>query len=147
LLRDARKDPAFTALAVMLPSETELAQAMKVADPDAIHTARETLRKALAKKHAGAFREVYNSLKSNEPYEPDAVSAGNRSLRNISLRYLTAEDTAEARKLAYEHYRSADNMTDKMGGLGPLTDMDGKEREEALLQFYDQWKHNPLVID
>ena len=147
LLRDARKDPAFTALAVQLPSETELAQAMKIADPDAIHAARETVRKALAKTHAGAFRDVYQSLKSNEPYEPDAASAGKRQLRNIALRYLTAEDTAEARKLAFEHYRAADNMTDKMGGLGPLTDMDGKEREEALQQFYDQWKHNPLVID
>jgi aminopeptidase N len=147
LLRDARKDPAFTALAIQLPSETELAQAMKVADPDAIHAAREALRKALRGKHAGALRELYQSLKSNEPYEPDAASSGKRSLRNMCLRYLTAEDTGESRALAFEHFRAADNMTDKMGGLGPLADMEGKERQEALRQFYDQWKHNPLVID
>ena len=94
-----------------------------------------------------ALRELYQSLKSNEPYEPDAASSGKRSLRNMCLRYLTADDKPETRKLAFEHYRSADNMTDKMGGLGPLTDMEGKEREEALHQFYEQWKHNPLVID
>src|SRR5262249_53357532 len=76
-----------------------------------------------------------------------AASSGKRTLRNMCLRYLAADDTAETRALAFEHFRSADNMTDKMGGLAPLTDMDGKEREEALHQFYDQWKHNPLVID
>ena len=147
LLRDARKDPAFTALAIQLPSETELAQAMALADPDAIHTARETLRRAIGERHGGALRDTYGSLKSNEPYSPDIGPSGKRSLRNMCLRYLTAEDTKESRGLAFEHYRSADNMTDKMGGLSPLADMNGSERDEALSQFYEQWKANPLVTD
>jgi aminopeptidase N len=147
LLRDARKDPAFTALATQLPSEMELAQVIGDADPDTIHAARETLRKALAAAHNGALRETYQSLKSNEPYSPDATSAGRRALRNMCLRYLTAEDTKETRALAYEQFRSADNMTDKIGGMAPLVDMDGDERGKALEQFYDQWKANPLVTD
>jgi aminopeptidase N len=147
LLRDARKDPAFTAMAVQLPSEMELAQAIEEADPDAIHLARETLRRTLAATHGGAMREIYQAHKSNEPYSPDAASAGRRSLRNMCLRYLTAEDSKEARALAFEQFRSADNMTDKIGGLAPLADMNGEERDTALKQFYDQWKANPLVID
>ncbi len=147
LLRDARKDPSFTAMATQLPTEMELAQVIDEADPDAIHAARETLRKALASTHKGVLREVYQSLKSNEPYSPDATSAGRRSLRNMCLRYLTAEDTAETRALAFEHFRAADNMTDKVGGMSPLVDMDGQEREAAINQFYEQWKANPLVID
>ena len=147
LLRDARKDPAFTAMATQLPSEMELAQAIDEADPDAIHLAREALRKALATAHARALRDTYQSLKSNEPYSPDATSAGKRALRNTCLRYLTADDAKESRALAFEHFRGADNMTDKIGGLAPLVDMDGDERESALHQFYEQWKANPLVID
>jgi aminopeptidase N len=147
LLRDARKDPAFTAMAVQLPTEMELAQVIDEADPDAIHAAREALRKALNGAHKGALRETYQALKSNEPYSPDAASAGRRALRNMCLRYLTAEDTAETRALAFEHFRSADNMTDKIGGMGPLADMSGEEREKALHQFYEQWKGNALVID
>ena len=147
LLRDARKDPAFTAMAVQLPTEMELAQVIDDADPDAIHAARETLRKALASTHNGALREIYQSLKSNEPYSPDAAPSGRRALRNMCLRYLTAEDTKEARALAFEQFRSADNMTDKVGGLAPLTDMTGDERDAALKQFYEQWKANPLVTD
>jgi aminopeptidase N len=147
LLRDGRKDPAFTALAIQLPSEMELVQIINDADPDAIHVARETLRKALAATHSAALRETYQSLKSNEPYSPDAVSAGRRALRNMCLRYLTADDVRETRALAFEQFRSADNMTDKIGGMGPLLDMDGEERGKALGQFYDQWKANPLVTD
>jgi len=147
LLRDARKDPAFTAMATQLPTEMELAQTIDEADPDAIHAARETLRKALATAHKGALRDTYQSLKSNEPYSPDAVSAGRRSLRNMCLRYLTAEDTTDTRALAFEHFRGADNMTDKVGGLAPLVDMGGDEGQTALDQFYEHWKANPLVID
>ncbi len=147
LLSDARKDPAFAALAILLPSEMELSQFIEDADPDAIHLARETLRKALAAAHASSLRDTYQSLKSNEPFSPDATSAGRRALRNMCLRYLTAEDTKETRSLAFEQFRSADNMTDKIGGMAPLVDMDGDEREKALRQFYDQWKTNPLVTD
>ena len=50
----------------------------------------------------------------------------------MCLRYLTAEDTKETRALAFEQFRSADNMTDKIGGLAPLADMDGEERDAAL---------------
>ncbi|MBP6012665.1 MAG: aminopeptidase N [Alphaproteobacteria bacterium] len=147
ILRDARKDPAFTAMATQLPTEMELAQIIDDADPDAIHAARETLRNTLTAAHKGQMREIYQALKSNEPYSPDSVSAGRRALRNLCLRYLSAEDTKETRGLAFEQFRAADNMTDKIGGMAPLTDMDGEERTKALSQFYDQWKANPLVID
>lgn len=147
LLQDARKDPAFTAMALQLPTEMEMAQAMEAADPDAIHIARETLRRKIAQAHKAKLRELYQSLKSNEPYSPDAVFAGRRALGNLCLRYLTAEDTKETRALAFEQFRSSDNMTDKIGGLAPLIDMSGDERHEALQHFFDQWHHNPLVID
>ncbi len=147
LLADSRKDPAFTSMAILLPTEMELAQVIDDADPDAIHKAREALRHALAHEYKGKLHEVYAAMRSNEPYSPDAVSAGRRALRNTCLRYLTSEDTPEARKLAFEHFRAADNMTDKIAGLAPLIDLTGPERADALASFYEQWKHNPLVID
>ena len=147
LLADMRRDPAFTAMAAVLPSETELAQVVDEVDPDAIHLAREALRRELATTYRGKLHEIYASLKSNEPYAPDAASAGRRSLRNTCLRYLTAEDTGAARSLASEHFRSADNMTDSVAGLVCLADMSGAEGRAALDSFYERWKANPLVID
>jgi len=147
LMADMRRDPAFTAMAAVLPTEMELAQALDDADPDAIHLARETLRRELASTYKGKLHEVYASLKSNEPYAPDAASAGRRALRNTCLRYLTAEDTAATRGLAAEHFRSADNMTDAVAGLLCLADMTGPEGQQALDAFYTRWQANPLVID
>jgi aminopeptidase N len=147
LLADMRRDPAFTAMAAVLPTEMELAQALDDADPDAIHLARETLRRELATTYKGKLHEIYASLKSNEPYAPDAVSAGRRALRNTCLRYLTADDTAATRTLAAEHFKSADNMTDAVAGLLCLADMSGPEGTEALEAFYTRWQANPLVID
>jgi len=147
LLADMRRDPAFTAMAAVLPSEMELAQGLEDADPDAIHLARETLRRELAATYRGKLHEIYAGLKSNEPYAPDAASAGRRALRNACLRYLTAEDTPATRTLAYEHFRSADNMTDQAAGLACLADMGDAEGKAALEAFHDRWKANPLVID
>ncbi len=147
LLADMRRDPAFTAMAAVLPTEMELAQVLDDADPDAIHLARETLRQELATTYQGKLHEIYTSLKSNEPFAPDAVSAGRRALRNTCLRYLTAEDTDATRTLAAQHFRSADNMTDAVAGLLCLADMSGPEGTEALEAFYTRWQANPLVID
>ncbi|MEQ1753781.1 MAG: aminopeptidase N [Micropepsaceae bacterium] len=147
LLQDARRDPGFTAMALQLPTEMELAQFIDEADPDAIYRARETLRKKLAQAHKAKLGELYQSLKSNEPYSPDAVFAGRRALGNLCLRYLTSEDSPDTRSLAFEQFRSSDNMTDKIGGLAPLIDMSGDERHNALHSFYDHWQANPLVID
>jgi aminopeptidase N len=147
LLADARKDPAFTALAITLPSEMELAQSIDLADPSAIHAAREALRKTLGHELHGKFVELYHSLKSNEPYAPDSTSAGKRALRNTCLRYITANDTPQGRSLAYEHFNAADNMTDKIAGLAALVDTESQERSKALNHFYESWKSNALVID
>jgi aminopeptidase N len=125
----------------------ELVQVIDSADPEAIHTARETLRRELATAHKSALRELYQSLNSNEPYSPDAAPAGRRALRNMCLRYLTSHDNAETRTLAFGQFRAANNMTDKIAGLAPLVDMSGDERTQALDQFYEQWKGNALVID
>jgi aminopeptidase N len=44
-------------------------------------------------------------------------------------------------------YREADNMTDRMAALGILAQHDRPERTQALADFYDRFKDNPLVVD
>ncbi|HAH10146.1 MAG TPA: aminopeptidase N, partial [Alphaproteobacteria bacterium] len=146
-LRDARRDPEFASLMLMLPITSEIVQAMDDADPDAIFAARMALMKAFAQRYRGQLEELYHGLKSNEPYSPNHEQAGKRSLRNTCLRYLTLEETAQARTLAAHHYNAAGNMTDAMAGLAMLADMDGVERTEALGHFEARWRDTPLVLD
>jgi aminopeptidase N len=140
----ADRDPAFAAEVLTLPSETFLAEQMKVVDPDALHAARNALRKALAKALAGEFAAKYRTLTSGGPYSPDAVSAGRRALKNLCLGYLSE---VGMRALCDQQFRKADNMTDAMAALAALANLDCPERLPALEDFYARWKDEPLVVD
>jgi aminopeptidase N len=137
-------DPAFAAEVLALPSETFLAEQMKVVDPDALHQARNALRKALAKALAGELASKYQGLHRGGPYSPDAASAGRRALKNLCLGYLSE---VGMRALCDEQFRKADNMTDAMAALTALANLDCPERLPALEDFYARWKDEPLVVD
>jgi aminopeptidase N len=142
VLRDP--DPAFVAEALTLPSETFLAEQMDVVDPDGLHESRNALRRALAASLKEELLSKYETLRSKTPYSPDAQSIGKRSLRNLCLGYLAELGLSS---VAYEQFRTGDNMTDTMAALGCLANLDCPEREPALEAFYAKWKDEPLVVD
>jgi aminopeptidase N len=142
LLRDP--DSAFAAEALALPGETFLAEQMSVVDPDRLHESRNALRRALASALKDELAKTYESLRSKAPYSPDAQSIGRRALRNLCLGYLGELGQSG---LAYEQFRTADNMTDAMASLSVLANLDCPERERALAEFYEKWKNEPLVVD
>ena len=37
-------------------------------------------------------------------------------------------------------------MTDQIAALSALVDVSGAARDTALAEFYEQWKHEPLVM-
>jgi aminopeptidase N len=147
VLCDGPKDPAFAAEALVLPSETYLAEQMDVVDPDAIHAVRTELRRTIAGELRGELAATYRSQTVAGPYSPDAKSAGRRALRNLCLGYLMELEDAESRALCVTQFEAADNMTDRMAALGALANSRAPEREPALERFYADWKHEPLVVD
>jgi len=146
-LERADEDHAFAALMLAPPLESELAQAAKEPDPDAIHAARTALIRAVAIAYAPRFGALYDGLASHGPFQPDAASAGRRALRNACLRYLTAADDEAAAQIADTHYRSATNMTDMIAGLAALSRMESPRRVAAFEHFHDRFRHDPLVLD
>src|SRR5258708_1930033 len=88
LLAGAAKDSAFAAEALALPSEGYIAEQLEVVDPDAIHSARNELRRQLAAAFRDELLEIYLSHGVPGPYSPDADSAGKRALRNAALGFL-----------------------------------------------------------
>jgi aminopeptidase N len=140
----AEKDHAFAAEALALPSEAFLAEQLAVVDPDALHLARNSLRRAIATALEPELAATYRALGSRSPYAPDPASVGRRALKNLCLAYL-AELGRSA--LAGEQFRRADNMTDAMAALACLANADCPEREPALQAFYEKWQGEPLVVD
>lgn len=146
-LADQAADPAFKALLLVLPSESELALAQQPADPAAIHAAREALRARLAVHLAEELKRLHTGLQDLGEFSPDAAGAGRRALRNTALDILASDPHAEIADRALGHYEAAGNMTDAMGGLSALMHIGGEVFDKALADFYERWKSEPLVID
>ncbi|HEX6956845.1 MAG TPA: aminopeptidase N [Ferrovibrio sp.] len=149
ILRDETLDKAFAAEAIMLPDEDYVAERMAVIDVDAIHAAREALRKRIAAAYRDDLQRIYESDHSRQPFSPDAAQAGQRALKNAALAYLSTladEDSGVRRQIAAQ-YAQADNMTDRMAALRLLVDLAGPERQQALDDFYRRFRGDALVLD
>ncbi len=140
----ANPDPAFAAEVLALPAESFLAEQMEVVDPDRLHASRNALRAEIAKALKDDLLKAYDKLKGKGAYSPDAASIGRRSLRNLALGYLGELGLSA---LAYEQFKTADNMTDSMAALSTLANLDCAERQPALDAFYAKWKDEQLVVD
>jgi aminopeptidase N len=146
VLRDDTLDPAFRALATGLPSQDELAQTLfdlgQTPDPQAIWQAVETQKQAMAQHMQDLLPRLYAQYQVEGAYQPDATQSGARALANTALSLITRLDGgAQAQK----QYDSADNMTQQLAAFGCL--LSAGKGKSATQAFYDQWKHDRLVID
>ena len=141
-------DPAFRALALSLPNETYLAEFMQIIDPDALHAARQFLRRYLAEALRPAWIGQYQGLRQSGEYRIDADSVGRRSLRNVCLGYLMeSEDDGEALELCLAQFRNGDNMTDVLAAVTALAQRRDAVADRTLDEFYERWQADPLVVD
>jgi len=148
VLDDRGLDGSLKALALALPSEKLVGQEMSVIDPDALHVAREFMRRELARAHREALLRVYEvEAKRCRPYRADRESIDARRLKNAVLAYLVALAEPETTARVWHQFETADNMTDGQAALELLVDVDGPEREAALSSFYERWHRDPLVLD
>jgi aminopeptidase N len=144
-LTDSELDDAMRGELMMLPSQTYLMEQIDKADPGAVHAARENLSTALAKALHAEFEAVYDRV-SQVAYT-DPMGRGARKVKTQALVYLAASDPQGAAKLAADQYNNAGNMTDRQGALMVLTGLEAKARTDALIDFYNRYKGNELVID
>src|SRR6185369_12612297 len=147
LQTQAQRGAAFVAEALTLPGEATLAEALTEIDPDALHAARNALRRHLAEQLEGEFAGVYAAFAPQGAYTPSSDEAGRRALRNTCLGYLLELNTDASRQMAMQQFRDADNMTDQYAALAALAQTDCPEREPALADFYQRWQHEALVVD
>ena len=151
LLDNPDLDLAMVALMLSLPSEAYLAQQCRPVDVDAIHHARNRVRRKIAITLYDKFLQRYHSLQCDQPYRPDADSIARRSLKNAALAYLVLTGKDEAIQLATKQLYDAGNMTDSLAALQAICHS-GKAAIETLKQtclndFYQKWQHEALVVN
>jgi aminopeptidase N len=148
LLRDNRGgDTAFLAQMLTLPGEEYLGNQLDIVDVDAVHAARQHLRRIIAAHLKAPLLDLYRANAANSAYSPDAAQAGRRALRNTALGYLAELDDPQMAALCTAQYRDADNMTDRIAALAILSNREGAARTEALADFHDTWRDDAIVMD
>ncbi len=148
ILDDTTLEPAFVALALMLPGEGDIAREIgQDIDPDAIFRARAALKAEIGERLGPALTAAYDRMTVPGPYSPDAHSAGRRALRNVALDLLAARAEPPAISRAARQFKAADNMTDRMAALATLSLHDVPERKAALADLYARYASDALVVD
>ncbi|MFK7876854.1 MAG: aminopeptidase N [Paracoccaceae bacterium] len=146
VVRDNTLDPAYRALMLGLPSQSELASALHeratTPDPQAIYDAVHGLKDAIADHLAEDLTDLYHAHQIDADYAPDAEQTGKRDLGNAILSLLTRRDDGTAAQTQFEN---ANNMTQQLSALACL--IRAGRGTEALQSFAEQWGDDRLVMD
>lgn len=147
VLENTQLDHALRAEALTLPSETNIADMVEQADPQAIHEVRNFLLKSIAQGLRLPLETQYEALQEQGEYKIDATSIGKRCLKNTCLGYLGKINDPGIHELCYQQFSQSKNMTDTLAALSTLASIECPQREQALKDFEEKWQHDTLVMD
>jgi aminopeptidase N len=151
VLRHPTLDPAFKELVLSLPSELYIAEQVAEADPQRIHAVRESLLAQLAARMHGDWAAAFEHHQVKDGYAPTPQQSGRRALANLALSMLclhaarTGDPVWPGR--AYQRFKDAGNMTDRLGALSALVDSHAELGDAALERFHAMFRNDALVID
>ncbi|MBX7528331.1 aminopeptidase N [Qipengyuania vesicularis] len=146
VIEDEALDDLMRGELLLMPSQTYLAEQMSAADPARIHEEREALKRVIGCELQDEMHALYDRA-ATLPFSHSAEAKGARKLKTLILTYAAAHDPQKAAELAAHQYDGSDNMTDRQGALMVLTGIDSAERTGKLLDFYNRYQGNALVID
>lgn len=148
VLQEPGLEKAMVALLLNPPTEAWLGEQESQLDAQSIHRAREQLKRAVATAHEDALWNIWQNRDLSEAYQPSAAQIGTRSLANTALALLTTQNSQRGRDACEQQCASANNMTDRLAALRALVNSEYRELADELLeQFYQQWQHEPLVVN
>ncbi len=150
VITDSELDAAMVAEIIRLPSEAYLVELAEVADVDAIHFAREWLRRALAVALRDDMAARYQALAAAGAgeFSASAPAMADRSLKNSLLGYLMLTGEQQVLNWCVRQFVEASNMTDRQAALVALVNSPfEQQREAALADFAERWAAYPLVMD
>ncbi|GAB1268156.1 aminopeptidase N [Aurantivibrio infirmus] len=144
-------DPAMLALMLQLPSEAYLSEISTLVDVDGIHQAREALRLSIASNLREQLLATYQNMQCADTYEASALQIAQRSLKNVSMAYLSLVDGELGLDRCYQQYNAADNMTDRLAALTCIVNstVEGSDdlSAQCLDHFYQKYQNEALAVD
>ncbi len=151
LLRDPALDPAFKELALIAPGESFVAEQLQSVDPQRVHAVREQWRALLADALRDDWHWAWDAHQVSEGYSPRPAQAGRRALANLALQMLCSHAVRHGDGVwpgrAYQRFKDAANMTDRLGAIRALIDAQSPLAEAALERFHALAQGDDLLLD
>lgn len=148
VLRDNSLDLALRAELLTPPGFEDIAISLTNIDVTRLENARHSFRESLGQALFQDLQATYLSLWEVEDHAMNGQAYGRRKLRRICLSLMMAADEEKTTALCQEQFVKAKTMTDQINALALLVNSSqAAVREEALAAFYQQWKHEDLVMD
>lgn len=151
LLSNQSLDKSMVALMLTLPSLEELAELEEQINIDNLYAARKMVRQDIGHALKEDFQRVYFANQSDEPFAPSAKQIAQRSLKNVCMGYWLQTRDDGALDAVLNQLHEATNMTDQSSALSGLVNADWSAAisasQTALDAFYEQWKHEALVVN
>ncbi len=136
----------YMATLLTLPNLSYLMQFMQPVDIESLHQAYHSVKKQLSEQLVAELKNCYDQHKLSN-YEYNAADIGKRAIKNLALAYLVATEEPKFLELAFAQFTKSTNMTDVMGALNALNQVDSPYRIEALEMFFQKWKQQPLLVN
>eukprot|EP00756_Hemistasia_phaeocysticola_P039512 Hpha_TRINITY_DN16820_c3_g1::TRINITY_DN16820_c3_g1_i1::g.151429::m.151429/K01256/pepN; aminopeptidase N len=150
-LRNSSKDPSLTAYSLQIPAYSALIHATQSdVSPSALHQSVRFVRRNLAVSERQRLEDVYRKCRQLVSDTPDYMSQeaiGLRRLQNTCLSFIASLKDGEAAELCWDQLQYAEAMTDAIGAFVPLCSIDCKERETAVLKFYNFCGGDALALN
>ena len=146
LLLRFENNPGFLAKLITPPSEEDIAVfILKTKNhimPETIYDAREKINQMIANSFKQDIIQTYNDIGViNDEF--NKVNVGFRLLKNRYLDLMVI--SGNHLEIAHHAFENSTNMTETLNSLKILVKNDCADN--ALLSFYQKWKHNSLLID
>ena len=140
-------DPMLAARLFDLPSEKELAMAYDTDyDPTAVKARRDQLKALIAQALSDVVSDWYASL-GNEAYADTPDARGRRLIKNVLLDLSLTAGVDGADALAYEQYKNASCMSERLGALTAIIHHNLEQKQAFIDDFYQRFSDEDLVID
>ncbi len=152
VLRDPSLDPAFKELVLTPPSEAYVSEQLTIpVDPQRVHAVCQQMQDQLAARLHDDWLAAWDGHQVVEGYSPDGAQSARRALANLALAMLVRDaarsgDTVWPGK-AYQRFKDAGNMTDRLGALGALVMAHSDLAAPALARFHELFRNEALVVD
>ena len=147
LIDDDSLSPAFRAVAMELPGERAVSDALPIIDPAAVHRAREIVREALGIRWHSKLEKVIDACRLDGEYSPDSTSAGIRALKNTCYYFTIASGNKTMVLRVRDQFNTANNLTDRLASLSLISASSTPTKNDTIVAALKEWYTEPLLVN